>query len=249
MEEAKSVGELFAAWSEVANMQSTIDDHSSAYEPDGIADDLKEARALLKRDFEHACSLIPQNFEGREELIETGERSLMNEMMCLVRRESLLRKVDWSEVVRKSMTKVRSMFNDNMSRMWYRGRRGGRGNGAGGFIGSGGADGGLDRTVFGNRGNFGGGRGGGGFGSGRGNFRGGQGPMCFTCGMYGHIARDCPMSIPNQQQHQAQGFHHGRAAMPGWHGQVPLLPAPGPEPNAPQQQPLPPAGPKGSGKF
>ena len=46
---------------------------TSAYKPEGIADDLKEARALLKRDFEHACALIPQQFEGREELIETRE--------------------------------------------------------------------------------------------------------------------------------------------------------------------------------
>ena len=43
MEEAKSVGELFAVWSEVANIQSTIDDDTSAYELDGIASDLREA--------------------------------------------------------------------------------------------------------------------------------------------------------------------------------------------------------------
>ena len=249
MEEAKSVGELFAAWSEVANIQSRIDDNTSAYEPEGIADVLKEARALLKQDFEHACALLPPQFEGREDLIETGERSLMNEMMCMVRKETLLRKVDWSDVVRRSMNKVRSMFNDNMSRMWNRGRnRGGRGNVAGGLGGSGGADGGVDRTVLRNRGAFEGGRGGGGFGGGRGNFGGGRGPMCFTCGTYGHIARDCPLSLPNQQQQPAQGFHYGRAAMPGWRGQVPLLPAPGPEPIAPQQQPPPAARVKGSGK-
>ena len=162
------MGELFAAWSEVANIQSRIDTNTSAYEPEGIADDLKEARATLKKDFEHACSLIPPQFEGREELIETGERSLINEMMSLVRRETLLRKVDWTEVVRKSMTKVRSMFNDNMSRLWYRNRQSGRGNVIGGHGGSGSADGGADFVAFSNRGNFGGGRHRGGFGGGRG---------------------------------------------------------------------------------
>ena len=117
MEEAKSVGELFAAWSELANMQSTIDDDTSAYEPEGIPSDLREAWALAKADFEHACSLLPQ-FDGREDLIVAGERSLMNEMMSLVREEQLLRKVDMSKVVRKSMKKVRDMFNDNMGRLW-----------------------------------------------------------------------------------------------------------------------------------
>ena len=72
--------------------------------------------------------------------------------------------------------------------------------------------------------------------------------MSYTCGTYGHIARDCLLSFPNQQQKPAQGFHHGRAAMPGWHGQVPLLPAPGPEPIAPQQQLPLAAGVKGGGK-
>ena len=72
--------------------------------------------------------------------------------------------------------------------------------------------------------------------------------MCFTCGNYGHIARDCPLSIPNQQQQQAQGFHHGRAAMPGWQGQMPLLPAPGPEPIVLPQHQQAAAGAKGGGK-
>ena len=248
MEEAKSVGELFAAWSEVANIQCTIDDNSSAYEPDGIPDDLRHARALVKQDFEHACSLIPQQFEGREELIITGERSLMNEMTCMVREKSLIRKVDWSDVVRKSMRKVRSMFTDNMSRGWHRGRgRNGRGNMAGGLGGSGGADGGFDWTMLGNRGGFGGGRYGGGLGGGRGGKGGGKGP-CFICGMYGHISRDCPQSIMNQQQQPAQAFGHGRAAIPGWQGQMLPLPAPGPEPNALQQQLPPAAGVKGGGK-
>ena len=241
------MGELFAAWSELANMQSTIDDDTSAYEPEGIPSDLREARALAKADFGHACSLLPQ-FDGREDLIVAGERSLMNEMMSLVREEQLLRKVDMSKVVRKSMKKVRDMFNDNMGRLWSRGsrsrHRGGMAGGVSGFVG---VDGGIDRVGFGNRGGFGGGRGG--FGGGRGGFGGGRGP-CFVCGTVGHIARDCPLSWSNQQQQPAPAFQHGRAAIPGWQGQVPQLPAPGPEPNAPQQLQLPPpAGNKGGGKF
>ena len=71
--------------------------------------------------------------------------------------------------------------------------------------------------------------------------------MCFTCGTYGHIAQECLLLFLNHHQQQAQGFHQGRAAMLGWHGQVPLLPAPGPDSEliAPQQQPPPAAGPKG----
>ena len=152
-------------------MQSTIDDGTTAYEPEGIPPDLRQARALAKADFEHACSLLPQ-FDGREDLIIAGERSLMNEMMPLVREEQLLRKVDMVKVVKKSMKKVRGMFNDNMGRHWNRirnqGNRGGMAGGAGVF---GGADGGADRVGLGNRGGFGGGRGAG--GGGRADFGGG----------------------------------------------------------------------------
>ena len=88
------MGELFAAWSEVANIQSHIDTNTSAFKLEGIADDLKEGQAALKKNFEHACSLIPPQFEGREDLIKTGEQSLMNKMMCMVRKETLLQKVD-----------------------------------------------------------------------------------------------------------------------------------------------------------
>ena len=54
------------------------------------------------------------------------ERSLMSEMVAMVREEPLLRQVDWFKVVRKSMQKVRLMFQENMGRLWSCGR-GGRG--------------------------------------------------------------------------------------------------------------------------
>ena len=170
----------------------------------------------------------------------------MNEMMSLVREEQLLRKVDMVKVVKKSMKKVRGMFNDNMGRHWNRVRnRGNRGGMAGGAGVFGGADGGADRVGFGNRGGFGGGRGA--VGGGRGGFGGGRGP-CFVCGIHGHIARDCLLSWNNQQQQPAPAFQHGRAAMPGWQGQVPLLPAPGPEPIVPPQLRQAADGAKGGGK-
>ena len=50
----------------------------------------------------------------------------MSEMVAMVREEPLLRQVDWFKVVRKSMQKVRLMFQENMGRLWSCGR-GGRG--------------------------------------------------------------------------------------------------------------------------
>ena len=40
VEDVKSVGELFAAWSEVTNIQSTIDSEASACRLDGVTNDL-----------------------------------------------------------------------------------------------------------------------------------------------------------------------------------------------------------------
>ena len=47
---------------------------------------------------------------------------------------------------------------------------------------------------------------------------------------------------------QQQAFSFGRAAMPGWHGQVPQVPGSQPDQNAQVQQQLPPAAGKGAGK-
>ena len=221
-------------------MQSTIDTNTSAYEPDGIAKDLKDARAQLGADFEHACNLLSE-FDGKDDLVAAGERSLMTEMVSMVRKEPLLRQVDWFKVVQKSMEKVRSMFQENIGRLWSRGRgnRGGRGGADGGYGGRGGADGGWSAGGgYGNRGGFGGGRGGGGRGG------GGKGP-CFTCGLFGHIAWDCPMGINAVQQ---QAFPFGRAAMPVWQGHVAQVHGQQPDPNAQVQQQLPPAANKGGGK-
>ena len=79
-------------------MQSTIDSSTSAYEPDGVAKDPKDAPAQLRGDLEHACSLLPE-FEGKDDLAAAGERSLMSEMVAMVREEPLLRQVDWFKVV------------------------------------------------------------------------------------------------------------------------------------------------------
>ena len=198
------MGELFAAWSELANMQSTIDDDTSAYEPEGIPSDLREARALAKADFEHACSLLPQ-FDGREDLIVAGERSLMNEMMCLVREEQLLRKVDMVEGCAEEHEEGAGRCSTTT---WVgcgaevRSRH--RGGMAGGVSGFGGADGGIDRVGFGNRGGFGGGRE---VASEVAEVASEVAEGRASCvAQYGHIARDCPLSMENQQQQPAPGF-------------------------------------------
>ena len=52
----------------------------------------------------------------------------------------------------------------------------------------------------------------------------------------------------NQQQQLAQVFQHGRVVILGWQGQVPLLPALGPEPIVLPQHQQAADGTKGGGK-
>ena len=161
IDKVSTISEFFASLADLANIQSSIDKKQSAYRPEGVATEVREAREQLMGDFKQACSLLPDH-EEKQGLIETGERLLVNALVKFHRSERLVRKLNLFAMVDKAMVEVRKFFHKNMPKVWVKSSGDKYGTGRGGGKGKG-------------------------FDGGRGGRRG----PCYTCGSFGHLARDC----------------------------------------------------------
>ena len=113
MEEAKTVAELFSAWSDLANIQSMVDEDKEAYEPDGIARDLREVRLQLMGDLQQAFGLLPES-SRKVGIMESAEKLLVNELISRFRKKALLRELDLFEAASKSMVEIRKFIAEHI---------------------------------------------------------------------------------------------------------------------------------------
>ena len=113
MEEAKTVAELFSAWSDLANIQSMVDEDKEAYEPDGLARDLREVRLQLMGDLQQAFGLLPES-NKKVGIMESAEKLLVNELVSRFRKKALLRELDLFEAASKSMGEIRKFIAEHI---------------------------------------------------------------------------------------------------------------------------------------
>jgi hypothetical protein len=177
VDKVTTVSEFFASLADLANIQSTVDTQRKAYEPEGVAADIREAREQAAGDFKQACSLIPEH-EEKQGLVETAERLFINQLVKLHRRKRLVRQLQFSDMVDNAMSEVRKFLQKNMPKVWIKTSTP--------SVSTPSVTGGYKQQQSWS------GRGGGKpqYDTGRGGGKQRLGP-CFTCGGFGHVARDC----------------------------------------------------------
>lgn len=186
VEDATNITELFAAWSDMANVQSEHDESAKAsvYAPSGLPRRLADARRQLQEDFKLTCRMFPEG-PAQEALVLSAERMLLNFMVQQSRSEVLVRKMDLFKMGTKAMEKVRDFASKQVykgvkeaSRIdgwryqegkgkdnWW-GSKGGKGGGKGGKSGE------VDNSHI----------------------------KCYNCQQFGHYSDQCPLRGGGSQE-------------------------------------------------
>jgi hypothetical protein len=179
VEDATNITELFAAWSDMANVQSEHDESAKAsvYAPSGLPRRLADARRQLQEDFKLACRMFPEG-PAQEALVLSAERMLLNFMVQQSRSEVLVRKMDLFKMGTKAMEKVR----DFASKQVYKGVKEASRTDGWRYQDGKGKD-----NWWGSKGGTGGGKGG----------KGGEVDhshiKCYNCQQFGHYSDQCPL--------------------------------------------------------
>jgi hypothetical protein len=203
---------LFAAWLDLANIQSEFDVSPASYAPTGVPRLLSDARRQLHDDFKLACRMLPEHF-GRSDTVSAAEKILINNMVQLSRSKILVREMDFHKMCNKSMEKVREFCTKQAHKEGPRPpmTRGETMRQA-------------ELTQSGastSGGHYSGGRGKGG----KGGKNGGRGVTCFNCQMVGHPARLCPFPPGASRQEQWQQWPAAPVSTPLFQpGQPPAPP-------------------------
>jgi hypothetical protein len=127
MEDAKSVAELFAAWSDMAGAQGDLDSGSDSEGQDDVQRMLRDARQQLSGDFKQAVGLLPEG-PAKEGQLAAAERILLSSLVQSSREQPWVAKMDVFGAVHKGMSKVRKFVEQHVyvdKKGWQRGDRGG----------------------------------------------------------------------------------------------------------------------------
>ena len=127
MEDAKSVAELFAAWSDMAGAQGDLDSGSDSEGQDDVQRMLRDARQQLSGDFKQAVGLLPEG-PAKEGQLAAAERILLSSLVQSSREQPWVAKMDVFGAVHKGMSKVRKFVEQHVyvdKKSWQKGDRGG----------------------------------------------------------------------------------------------------------------------------